>query len=72
MSAGSHLDSGENVGLSHFVIACVNDALGLGPTELGRTDSSPEDSLTTASSIAIHVSRIAFAHGNTTATYQKG
>ena len=52
--AVSHLDSSDNVGLGHLMVASVNDTLGLGPTELGRTNSCPEDSLTTTSGIATY------------------
>lgn len=48
----SHLDSSDNVGLGDFMVASINDALGFGPTELGRTNGSPEDSLTTTSRVA--------------------
>ena len=69
--ANTYLDSVDYVVFGHFVVTGIDDALGLGPPELGSPDSSPKHPFAATSSIAKAVSYY-FPRSNTTSHTRKG
>lgn len=69
----AHLDARDYSIFVDVVVAGVHYTLGIWPAILGRTDSSPKNTLTTASGIACSGIRLEGEEfGELLSTYQKG